>query len=299
MKKTMKKLNSIVLALAILVSGFTMGMDVSAATSIQTKMAAKPTKMSGTLVWSLKGSSNIPGLTQGSCVAGDYLYVGYTSTSDSDVTTGLRKYKFSDGTIVKTTTPDLGHVNDMTYNSTLGKLVIAHCSPIGNMVSIANTDTLAIEQTYYISKFIYGIEYIASSDTYVVGMAGTESLVILDSNFVPVNCDQTQYTQPSTIGGVSKEDDGCMPQAINCDGTYVYATWFISASATGNSTGANKNIIVVYDMTGNKITEILSDLTSGKELEGLIVQDSYIYGVYGNPGDPQTYLYKYTTSNFS
>lgn len=164
MKKTMKRVKSIMLVAVILLSSFTMGTNVSAATAIQTKMAAKPTSMSGTQVWKLTGSSNIPGLTQGACRVGDYLYVGY------------------------------------------------------------------------------------------------------NSNFVPVNYDQTQYTQPSTIGGVSKEDEGCMPQAINCDGTYIYATWFISASATGNSTGANKNYIVVYDMTGTKITEIKSELTSGREI---------------------------------
>lgn len=211
---------------------------------------------------------------QGGIKVGQYLYTAYVNSS-TNASGWIVKYDMEGNEIARTAELNLGHANDIAYNSKLDRLVLAHCAPVGNQVSIIDHGTLTIEQTYYISQSIYCIDYNATQDQYVVGINGGQKFQILNSNFTPVNNTYTVYEPPEGADFVSYVTQGC-----TSDDKYIY--FGISDYAKDTHTG---NYIAVYNWSGEFQTVIhipfSGQTEDGKniayEIEYLYIEDGVIY----------------------
>lgn len=250
------------------------GMESQAATAeLHSKIASsssiKTTATKVHTIWDMTDYATYGGnALQGGCKAGDYFYQVYVHTTNETYanTIGwIRKYNFSTGEIVMTSAQlNLGHGNDMTYNSKLNKLVLLHFTPVSNRVEIINCDTLAIEQSYYISKMIYCIDYNATNDEYVVGINGQNKFAILDSNFSPKGS-STDYNYAISSTFSSYTAQGCA-----CDDSYIYLAYWEKDVG---------NYIAVYNWSGTLVStiEIPYVDTIHYEMEYLFIVDGVIY----------------------
>lgn len=193
---------------------------------------------------------------QGACTDGKYAYFvfvsgGVSTISKYDINTWeyVRKEQFI----------NMGHSNDMTYNSDKGYIVVANNAPYYDVVTLIDPDTLAPIKDVQLKEDIYSIAYNAKRKCYVVGLSGGYDFALLDSDF--------KVTKKFT--GVKT---GYTRQGCDCDDDYIY---FVQS-------GGN-NVLVVYDYSGNLVTQI--PLASSDEVENLFHVGSvyytslYYYGV--------------------
>ena len=239
---------------------------------------------------------------QGGIKVGNYLYAAYVNTNNDELKNKIGwivKYDPATGKeLARSEQLNLGHANDITYNSKLDRLVLAHCSPVGNQVSIINYETLTIEQTYYISKSIYCIDYNATEDKYVVGLLGDQyaeqSFQILNSNLTPIGNEsvETPYAPPEDAAFKNYITQGC-----TSDDAYIYfgisdytKEYDEENKLTKDATG---NYIAVYNWSGEFQTVIHIPFDTytedGKrieyEIEYLYIEDGVIYFGTNNKTD--------------
>lgn len=164
----------------------------------------------------------------------------------------------------------LYHANDMTYNSKLNLLVVAHANDDMHRVSFIDPDTLEIVSTKYITGLsFYSIDYNATYDCYVV-QTGADSngnghnLVILngDMEIIAQYEDDTYplYTDPRLY----THNTGA--QGMGCDDQYIYCLF---------SSTTNESVITVFDWNGNYVTEI--GFTIADEVETVSIVGNTIY----------------------
>ena len=152
----------------------------------------------------------------------------------------------------------LNHVNDITYNSKLGYLVVCHNAPLSNLITYVNAETLEIVDTFAIDYFLYSIAYNAARDQYVVGLTGTKTFQILNADFEAVS----DVIQPT------KRSNSSTTQGGACDDDYIYFVLY------------KPNIVTVYDWDGNFVTLIELDTVispSNYEPENITVIDGEMY----------------------
>ena len=152
----------------------------------------------------------------------------------------------------------LNHVNDFTYNEKKGCLVVAHNTPLSNMISFVNTETLEVIESFPIDYYIYALTYNASRDQYVIGIRGGQNFRILDADFKAVG-DEIK---------ASKRSGKSTTQGSECDDDYIYFVLW------------NPNVVAVYDWDGNFVTLIELDggISNDKfEPEDLTVVDGVMY----------------------
>ncbi|MBQ3266210.1 MAG: InlB B-repeat-containing protein [Ruminococcus sp.] len=177
---------------------------------------------------------------QGACTDGRYVYFGIVGGS----VCSLAKFDINTWEYVtKQQIINMGHSNDMTYNPDKDYLVVANNAPYYNVITLINPDTLAPIKDIQIKEDIYSIAYNQKRKCYVVGLSGTYDFALLDSDF--------KVTKKFT--GVKT---GYTRQGCDCDDDYIY---FVQS-------GGN-NILVVYDYSGNHITDI--PLSVSDEVENL------------------------------
>lgn len=192
-------------------------------------------------------------VVQGGCKVGKYYYQGFIKKDNSGSI--IVKYDTEKKTIEKTSNVlPLSHTNDMTYNSNIGKLVVCHNAPERKVISYVNPDSLTIEKTFTIEYEIFSINYNASTNQYVVGIAHGQTFRILDANFKAVG----NAFQPTdrTVGYTTQ---GCAS-----DDNYIYFVLY------------KQNVIAVYDWSGEFVTLIELDITS-VEPENISVVNDIIY----------------------
>ena len=193
---------------------------------------------------------------QGACTDGKYAYFGFVS---GGVCT-LAKFDVNSWEYVaKEQIINMGHSNDMTYNSDKGYLVVANNAPYYDVVTLIDPDTLAPIKDVQIKEDIYAIAYNAKHKCYVVGLSGTYDFAILDSDFKV----KEKFTGVKT---------GYTRQGCDCDDDYIY---FVQS-------GGN-NILVVYDYDGKHIKDI--PMASSDEVENLFHVGKTFYTslfYYGN-----------------
>lgn len=193
---------------------------------------------------------------QGACTDGKYAYFGFVSGGVCTLT------KFDVGTweyVKKERIINMGHSNDMTYNSDKGYLVVANNAPYYDVVTLIDPDTLAPIKDVQIKEDIYSIAYNAKRKCYVVGLSGTYDFAILDSDF----------KVKEKFEGVKT---GYTRQGCDCDDDYIY---FVQSGGS--------NVLVVYDYEGKHITDI--PMTSSDEVENLFHVGKTFYTTlfyYGN-----------------
>lgn len=193
---------------------------------------------------------------QGSCTDSEYAYFavnnGYTTILKYDVNTWELIDK-SDGI-------NLGHANDMTYNSHLNLIVVAHNAPDYNIVSFLDPDTLRVVETKEIKHKIYSISYNDKYNQYVVGLSGSYDFAILDNSFKKIE----KYKGYSS---------GFLRQGADSDDDYIY---FVQSGGGGN-------LIVIYDWAGNFVDTV--SVNKSLEIENIFHVDNVFYitlHYYGN-----------------
>ena len=175
---------------------------------------------------------------QGACSDGDYAYFAFMNGNVCNIAKyDVHSWEY----IEKEKIINMGHSNDMTYNSDKDYLVVANNAPYYDVITLVDPDTLAPIKDVTIDEDIYSISYNAKRDCYVVGLSGTYDFALLDSDFEVIK----------KYDGV---DTGHTRQGGDCDDDYIY---FVQSD--GN------NLLVVYDYDGEHIVDIPMDDTDEVE----------------------------------
>lgn len=201
--------------------------------------------------------------SQGGTTDGKYWYQGFyrndqgSNQANNDCI--IVKYDMETKEVVEQSEIlQLNHINDMTYNSRLGYLVVCHNAPFANVVSYVDAETLELVDTFPIDYFIYSISYNAERDMYVSGNSNSQTFRIMDADFKMVG----EIHEPSNRTASSTTQGGA------CDDNFIYFVLF------------NPNVISVYDWEGNFVTliEINDLITAGTyETENMTVLNGEIY----------------------
>lgn len=155
------------------------------------------------------------------------------------------------------------HGNSVTYNANIGKLVVAHCKPNANQVSIVDPEKMVVEQVITLERNITSMTYNASRDLYV-GRDGDE-MFVFDGNFKLVD----HFLGANDLLGI---------QNILCDDNYIYMlnSGVIAMPGTEG--------ITVYDWNGG--FRGVFRVGSMQETETLLIYDGKFYVSFytGNGG---------------
>ena len=172
----------------------------------------------------------------------------------------------------------LNHVNDITYNSKTGQLVI--CNNTGNTkrISFLNAETLEYEGYKDLTVNLYAIEYNATTDQYILGIGGTYQFAIANADFSEIS----EY-----YGGVEASQT-YTKQNICCDDDYVYCLYY------GGQEIEDKDAIFVYDWDGNLVTFIEVNFDT-QEPENISVVDGALFVATGKAN--KAYFYNITELN--
>ena len=169
---------------------------------------------------------------QGACVDGDYAYFAFMNGGVCNIA----KYDAHSWEYLgKEQIINMGHSNDMTYNSDKDYLVVANNAPYYDVITLVDPDTLAPIKDVEIDEDIYSIAYNAKRKCYVVGLSGTYDFALLDSDF----------KVKKKFDGVNT---GYTRQGGDCDDNYIY---FVQSGGS--------NLLVVYDYSGDHIADIPMD----------------------------------------
>ena len=172
----------------------------------------------------------------------------------------------------------LAHANDMTYNPNLtyndqngsGLLVVCQNEPVWKRVSFVDPSTLDIVEPSKVTSLdgttkgwnaeatdlqymelsmpdtvkygIFSIDYSATHDKYVVGVAGTKNFYILDSSMQIVGDVKTTNNVPTAFAN----------QGVGSDDSYIYFVYYNNPNSPVN--GYDTHVIAVYDWDGNAVT---------------------------------------------
>ena len=190
------------------------------------------------------------GIAQGAATDGTYIYVALRNADDTGSV--IIKHRMDDGSFVaKSEVLDLGHANDMTYNTAKNLLVVAHGQKEGKILTIVNPETLEFIEDVNIEKGAGAITYNPATNTYAISQGG-KSLHMLDADLTYVI--SFDRTKPS----------GYTAQGMGSDEKFIYFPM----------SGSGQNILDTYDWEGNPITHII--LPTPYESESLF----YVNGRY-------------------
>lgn len=198
---------------------------------------------------------------QGATTDGTYLYRALVS-EDSEPT-WVQKIELSTGKVVKESkSTSYGHANDLCYAK--GFLYIAHSSST-NILYKVNPDTLALVETINLPVTIWGIDYCAEYDLFILGSVGSAYFSVYYSDFkfmYRIKPDNPYY--------------GLVRQGIHCDSNYIYVSLDNAyGTVTGNDVGSR---IMVYTWNGIFVKSIYIPI---KEIEwGFPVGADMYIGTY-------------------
>lgn len=195
---------------------------------------------------------------QGGCTDGKYYYQIFIELTGDDELTNkctIRKYDLTTGELLQESEPlQTNHSNDITYNSKLDCLVIVHNKPCYSCVTYVDKDSLEHIETVPTDFSFVSMDYNASKDKYVAGLAFTQNFRILDADFNSVSdvIAASTRTKSSTTQGVGSDDE------------FIYFSFY------------NPNKVAVYDWDGNFVTIIETGLEAEPENISVINGEIYI-----------------------
>lgn len=170
---------------------------------------------------------------QGGGTDGKYAYIALICKALTPEQGKIFKFDLETKELVKVSEGLLtAHTNDITYDSKNHRLVISRCTEEDGWrgVSFVDPDTLELIETIMIPTGFRAIDYLPTTNQYVLGI--NYSFVITDENFNTVSsfpCQDPQYTT-----------QGCYS-----DEKYIYDVRYISKS--------DVHYIVIYTMDGQYI----------------------------------------------
>lgn len=218
---------------------------------------------------------------QGGCFDGRYYYQSFLKycynkngkySGSHNVNNELNlvvivKYDVELQKVVKVSEPMyLNHANDMTYNSKLNLLIVAHGSPNSSKLSYVDPETLELKKSFKVNYNLYGIDYNLSTNQYIFGVSGSYGFSVANG-----------LLEKGTVHYGLKNAKAYTTQTLCCDENYVYCLYY--GNGTNKLTGATaftKDAIFVYDWDGNFVTFIEVDF-GDEETENISVVDGEIY----------------------
>lgn len=199
---------------------------------------------------------------QGSVSDGTYGYFMLSSGVDK-TNSMIIKIDLSTWTEVGRNIIATEHCNGIAYNPGTNRLVVAHCSPSSQVLSIVNPDTLEVEEVVTTATKIQSITYNAKHGMYVVRISSSFDFALLDEDF-----NQVSYCKgiDSTLG----------KQCIACDDDYIY----ILDSGVVQQPGTEG--FLVYDWDGNYMG--VYRVNSFAETESILIHNGEYYITFYQAG---------------
>ena len=196
---------------------------------------------------------------QGACSDGSYVYLCMRNSDDT--ATVISKHDIQTGERVMHSEPlDLGHANDATFDTKNNRIVVAHGTSQGRIVSLINPDTLELIEDINIPVAAGAISYNAKRDCYA-SSSGGKTLNILSSEF-------------QLLKGFTRTDNtGYTAQGMGSDDDYLFFPM----------SGKSDNILVVYNWEGQYVTTIKIPMT--EESESLFWVNGNYYVAYHVGGE--------------
>lgn len=203
---------------------------------------------------------------QGGWTDGKYYYQAFvwrhdeSNQEDNKVT--IVKYDMNAKKVVKQSKIlALNHCNDITYDAKNDRLVIVHNKPNWRTLTFMDPDTLEVIGTRQIDDQIFGMDYDAVNDRYVIGISsGYPTFRELDSSFMPTG----------KVYKTVSESNEFVRQTVACTEDFIFHLYHLPS------------YIYVYDWEGNFVTKI-DFFGRGYEPENLSVVNGTIYVSCNDP----------------
>ena len=172
-------------------------------------------------------------VAQGAASDGTFVYLALRNSDDTGSV--ITKHRLDDGSLVAVSPVlDLGHANDMTFNTEKNLIVVAHGQKQGKIITLVNPDTLEFIEDVNIEMGAGAITYNPNTDSYAISQGG-KSLHMLDQDLKYVT--SFDRTKP----------DGYTAQGMGSDETYI--NFPMSSSS--------QNILDTFDWEGNPVGQII------------------------------------------
>ncbi|MBQ8814556.1 MAG: hypothetical protein IJZ85_08690 [Lachnospiraceae bacterium] len=186
---------------------------------------------------------------QGACCDGEYAYFSLTPQSGHEQSGKIVKIDLADWSVVAASEKlEIGHANDLAYNSRTGKIVAVHYKPNSTMLSVIDPETLTVEYDVDIGAPTYSIGYSEELDQYICGVTGFQSkFQILDG--------ELNYVRTAVGTNTSRYGN----QSNYADENYVYSI------RSGTNKGLGNNCLFVNDWDANLIAEIIIEVPQEAE----------------------------------
>lgn len=199
---------------------------------------------------------------QGGCTDGTYYYAIFndgkkTASGDksAESVSAICKYEITTGKLVQVYENILVcHANDATFVPDTNELLISHCNPDGETVSVFDAATMTLKGTKTAPQPIYSIAYDPYERCYWAGLSYSgDAFIKMNLNF-----EQVGEVYPGVTFGYTR-------QSVDVDSEYIYFSRY------------NPNCILVYDKMGNFIRRLSLNVTS-LEVENVfhIGEDFYV-----------------------
>ena len=214
-------------------------------------------------------------VVQGSCTDGTYAY--YVLYNKSNSKCRILKSRLSDNATVKVSgVLNLNHGNDITYNSDLKKLVVAHYSGAPYRLSLVDPESLTVTSYQDVKipeslegassselaaiKGFSGVAYNSERHQYVVRINQSHNYLLLDENMEPV-----KYVAVSKAGNN-------LNQGIDANNDYIFDV---------QSKAGSYNTVIAYDWDGEY--QYSTRIPTGYEMESLFHNgDKFYAAVYSS-----------------
>jgi hypothetical protein len=172
-------------------------------------------------------------ISQGAASDGTFVYIALRNSDDSGAV--IVKHRLDDGSFVaKSPVLQLGHANDMTFNTEKNLLVVAHGQKEGKIITLVNPETLEFIENVDIEKGAGAITYNPATGSYAISQGG-KSLHMLDADLTYI----TSHERTKL--------DGYTAQGMGSDEKYIYFPM----------SGAGQNILDTFDWDGNRICQVI------------------------------------------
>ena len=215
---------------------------------------------------------------QGGCTDGKYYYAFFNDSlkdadgnHSADSASTVYKYDIATKTLVATYENIMvEHCNDATYYPPANEILVAHCSPNKNIISVFDADTMELKRTFAIEFHIYAIAYDTFEDCYWLGLSYGDSFVKVDLEFKLID----------RFEGVPY---GYTRQGMDVDSKYIYFARY------------EPNCVLVYDKAGNYVDRIALSV-SATELENIChIGSTFYLGYYTAKSGGKLYSFKLTS----
>ena len=231
----------------------------------------------------MDGYGSIQGIT-----ATDKYFVIVARRNGADNGNALYVYNKSNYTLANLGTQtnpvkglDIGHGNDLTYNSKTNKIIAISSS---TSLTIINADTFQIEQVITISRDLHSITYDPKKDVYYGAQGDTG--VVLDSSFNPLSKEFNLSTN-MTRQGMSFYKGIIYRSCSEAGAVFTYEPYYEGILK------ANENVIYNIDYNGKLYKTwyiAVTDSFPGGEIEGVAFNNGIPHILYNISGRGELYI---------